>query len=310
LYSIPGLADPAVAENPFAEYSQQGQATPYLQIANFSFYVGAPNIHGKAYVPNFSTLAGLRLGWKDYLISSSFALPIPKEEIDRRGKTEQFNFVVNKYWRQSAIDLYYQKYRGFYAGNPVSEFSLSKPDRFTQFPNAYSVNYGFNYYYALNDNQYSFKSAFAYKEAQVQSGGSPLLHMFYNHLELSLGDIIIPGNEPDAIQTMPTLQDVALETFGAGYGYGYTWVIDRYLVTTQVVAAAGLQGKTGTTTPDLAKSIYTLALKGNANLSLAYHLDKGVVGLRFLMDSLYSKTNNEQIYSTLMVGTLFYLHRF
>ncbi len=309
-FSVSGLANPETEKTAaFRPYEANAEVTPYLQMANFSFYAGAPDIHGKAYVPNFSTLAGLKLSWAEYGIATGLSLPIPKEEIDRRGKSDQFNLILSKYWRSSAIDLYYQKYRGFYAGNPASEFNLSKPERFTQFPDAYSINYGLNYYYAFSEDEYSFSSAFAHTEEQLISGGSPLVQAFYNHVEISLGKKILPGSEPADVQFLPSLQDVALETMGAGFGYGYTFVIEEWMATAQALFGLGVQSKSETATSNIFKSVYTPALKGNLNFSLAYKLKNGAIGTVFLMDTLFSNANDEQIYSTFMVGTLFFQFR-
>ena len=111
-----------------------------LELPFYSFYLGAPNVKGVAYLPSFAPRLGPRIMWKNIGATVTFALPIPKNEKYRRGTSDQRNFILNSYWRQNAVDLYYQKFRSFYVSSPFRELSVNKPARYPQLPDAEVTN--------------------------------------------------------------------------------------------------------------------------------------------------------------------------
>ena len=242
LILIPGLAlaEPDEPEI-FAPVEKSGLALGILELPIYSFYLGAPDIHGVAYVPNFSPRLGTLLRWRDFGIVLTLGLPPPPEEMERRGPSDQLNFVITKYWRESGFDLYFQNYRGFYLSNPQTELDLHKPDRYPQLPDAEITNYGLNYYRILNPRRFSLSAAFEQSEYQLESGGSWIVSGFYNHLQMSLGKKFILGSDANAVKELPSFHGGNFDTLGLGVGYGYTWVMDGFFITGRGILGVGLQ---------------------------------------------------------------------
>ena len=294
----------------FAKSSRMGMLLGLVEFPAYSFYLGAPDINGVAYVPNFNPRLGTLLRWKDYGLSLTIGLPLPPEEIERRGNSKQTSFLLTKYWRQYGLDLYYQDYRGFYLSNPITELDLHKPDRFPQLPDAQVTNYGVNFYQALDRTSYSLSAAFDLEEIQLENGGSWIWTGFYNHLEMSLGSVFIRGSDPNSVQSLPKLQRGAFETLGAGFGYGYTWLWRSWFLSAQGVGALGLQmQKISQELEGNAESL-SPAVKANVNISIGQNRDDLVYGGKVLVDSLISNVRGLQVYSSLVNGLLFFGKRF
>lgn len=294
----------------FQQVAEPGLVRGLIEFPVYSFYLGAPDINGVAYVPNFSPRLGLDISWKEYGLIFSIALPLPKEEIDRRGNSDQFNFVINRYWRSYGLDLYYQQYRGFYVANPLMELDIQKPDRYPRLPDARVINYGFNFYQVLHPESYSLGASFGLSEIQVKGGGSWLATVFFNHLEIESGQAFLPGSDPSSMQTRPDLQSGTFQTIGGGGGYGHTWLRNQVFLTAQGIAGLGAQLQKIDEVVRNPESRIHVALKLNANLAVGYTSENYVIGGKVLADAVVSNIRNTQVYSTLINGQIFVGKRF
>jgi hypothetical protein len=309
LEALPDLK-PVGDEPFFSPVVEVGLLRGLVEFPVYSFYLGSPDIYGVAYVPNFSPRVGAQLQWKDFGLTLTLALPIPKEEIDRRGQTDQLSFIFSRYWRQHGLDVYLQSYRGFYVASPLAEFRIHKPERNPQLPDAEITNVGLNYYQVLDPEHYSLMAAFNQMEMQLRSGGSALWTAFYNHLQMSRGQKFIKGTEPDALQEAPKLESGAFETLGLGWGYGYTWVISPIYVTVQGIAGAGAQYQNIDDEGGAIAEVTTAALKLNGNAAVGSNYKSYTFGEKILVDTLLSDIHGTHVYSTLLNGLLFFGARF
>jgi len=309
LEALPELVE-TPTESAFAPVAEVGLVRALMEFPVYSFYLGSPDVYGVAYVPNFSPRVGAQLQWKDFGMTLTAALPIPKEELDRRGETDQFSFILGRYWRQHGLDVYLQNYRGFYVASPLGEFRIKKPERNPQLPDAEITNYGVNYYQVVNPERYSLMAAFSQMEIQLISGGSPLWTVFYNHLQMNRGRKFILGTEPDMIQEPPHLESGVFDTLGAGGGYGYTWVNSPLYFTVQGMLGVGAQYQQIDETSEEIGGLTTAAVKMNANAAVGYNFKSYSFGGKILVDTLLSDVRGTQVYSTLLNGILFLGGRF
>lgn len=304
----PSLVDQILS--PFAEIKLPRSVIGILDVPAYSFYLGAPSVHGVTYQPNFWPRIGVRLSWREWGTTLTFPLPMPEDEKRRRGDTVQTNIVLNKYWRQNAMDIYYQDFRGFYVSSPGTELSLRKAGRYPQLPDARVRNLGFNWYFAINPEKYSLRAAFSQSERQLESGGSWIWTCYYNHLSINLGANFIPGTGGGGIEGPPNLDSGHFDTAGFGAGYGYTYIRGHLFANAQLVMAPGLQYQFIENRDDNNSNRLTLAFKGNLNTALGWNLEEDVAGIKFLGDSLYSIVGDNQLWSTLFSGQIFYGRRF
>lgn len=298
------------AQEVFEKFEGPFRIQGILEFPFYSFYLGAPAIQGVAYVPSFAPRLGPRILWKEIGITMTFALPIPEVERHRRGTSDQTEIILNSYWRQNAIDLYYMRMRGFYVTSPFREFSVHKPERYPQLPEALVTNYGFNWYYVSNPENYSLKAAFDQSEFQLQSGGSWLTSPFYNHLEMSLGTRFIAGVGDDSITGIPNLASGRFDTLGASFGYGYTYIDGRFFASALGALGPALQIQKLSQADGHDNTNYSLAVKINVNAASGWNYKDYVAGVKLLLDSLSSRVAGTEVASNLVSGQVFFGARF
>lgn len=282
-----------------------------FELPFYSFYLGAPAVHGQAYLPNFLPRLGVRAGFKDFGAMVTVGLPVlGKSERRRRGESTQSGITINSYWRQYAFDLYFQHFRGFYISGPFTELSFNKPYRYPQLPETEVTNYGANLYYALNPERYSLKAAFDQNEFQLKSGGSVIVDPFYNHLEMFLGNAFIPGSEANMISALPNLASGRFDTFGIALGYGYTYIRANFFATAQGAMGPGLQYQRIQRGDGNDSRVTSLAGKLNVNLASGWNYPTYLGGVKILVDSLSAKVVDTQVTSSLVSVQFFFGRRF
>ncbi|MGE0526121.1 MAG: DUF4421 family protein [Bdellovibrionales bacterium] len=298
-------SEPLFKENPYSWMVQGVMEFPF-----YSFYVGAPAIHGHAYLPNFAPRLGPRVSYEDLGFIITFGLPQPRQEKQRRGDSTYKNVVLSSYWRQNAMDLYFQDFKGFYASSPFTELSFAKPARYPQLPDAHILNAGFNWYYVVNPTRYSLRAAFDQTEFQLRSGGSWVYHPFFNHLEIYLGNAFVPGSNPNALSAIPNLAAGRFDTLGLGAGYGYTYIRSYLFACIQGVLGPALQLQKLQRTEGGFTERVSYAGKLNVNFSAGWNYDRDVYGAKVLIDSLWARVENTEMYSSLVGIQIFYGRRF
>lgn len=294
----------------FEEVSFPGRAEGFLEFPIYSFYLGAPNIQGEAYVPNFSPRFGLTLGWKEISLSSSLALPLPRSEVDRRGQTEQSNIIISRYWRNLGFNLYYQFYRGFYIASPWAELDRNRPARYPQLPEAEAINWGIHFFISLRPDQLSLSAAMGQGEIQKASGGSYFLMPFYNHLQLARGANFIQGTDPNATQVIPEVRDTHLDTIGATGGYGYIYTQDGFFASGLGGLGPGIQFQQISDSGGNKNGIMNIAGNFNLGISAGKNIQEASFGMRVLASCLASSVATLPVFSTFFDAKIFYSRRF
>lgn len=297
-------------ESTFKNVEHPWLAAGVFEFPFYWFYLGAPAIKGSAYVPNFLPRLGAKVGYKDFGAQITLGLPIlSKSEQNRRGKSSQNGLTVNSYWRQNAFDLYFQRFTGFYVSDPFTEAKPSKPARYPQLPDTTVTNWGLNWYYVSNPERYSLKAAFDQNEFQLRSGGSWIFNPFYNHLEMYLGSVFIPGSD-SSVTSLPNLATGRFDTLGLALGYGYTYINAHFFATAQGAIGPGVQYQRIHRNDGNESDVTGIAAKFNVNLATGWNYSEYVGGMKVLIDSLSAKVVDTQVTSSLISVQLFYGRRF
>lgn len=174
----------------------------------------------RTYSPNFPVNAGIGLGIRNTVIDFLAGYSIVPLKGKEYGKTKVTDWQIHHYGRRFLIDLYYQKYTGF--------FQETK-DEIMLYPDLSVQQIGAEGTYIFNSNKFSAKAPFGQTEQQILSAGSYLLGsgIYWHKLR--------PGT------LMKTEDNTAFENLqlGLNFGYAYSWVIDeKWLVSGMATVGA------------------------------------------------------------------------
>ncbi|MES2856972.1 MAG: DUF4421 family protein [Bdellovibrionota bacterium] len=294
----------------FVAFNKNHLLVTYLDFSFYSFYLGAPDINGSSYLPNYAPKIGIQYGYRGIMMKFTVPLGSPSDEIDRRGPSKESGYILSRHWRSLGVDLYYQSYKGLYAHKPMADFSNDRPRRFPQLPDAHVLNFGVNVYHVLSPDSYSLQAAFSQTELQTASGGSWLLNAFYNHVQLSTGNIFLPGTDPTAPTAPPDIHSGIFDTLGAGGGFGYAYIDGKIFAVAQGVLGLGIQYQRVAQNSDGPSEQLSPAINLSANVSAGVNEGTYLWGIRGFWYSLSSRVRDVQIASNTVSGQIFLGGRF
>lgn len=170
------------------------------------------------YKPNNSFSLGFGVYLFEVAAELSFALPIGDKSEAAYGSTDAREFHANFIGRNWGVDIFRQKYSGFYFNDPSgnSGVVIKRPD-------IDLTNTGVNGIYAFNKNKFSLKSAYNFSERQLKSGGSIILTGNLNTFRLSADSVILTRSY-NQINNDSDLLLMRYTTISVAGGYTYTLV--------------------------------------------------------------------------------------
>lgn len=176
---------------------------------------------GLAFRPNSTFNNGFGLTHKGFTLNLGTGFPGINGDGSERGKSKIIDFQMHMYMRKQVIDLYVQRYQGFYH----NQGAMPTNDAYYSDPNTKLRQFGLGYTRIHNHKKFTFRPANLHDEQQLKSAGS-LLYGFdfvYAQVKNAENPILAPYFNAQ----YPYLADVSkLHTynFGPSVGYAYNWI--------------------------------------------------------------------------------------
>lgn len=197
-------------------FTDSNYIQPYEQKRTVTAFVARRSLELKYLDRNIKPNSPLNLGigyyQKNTIINFEVSfLGVKLASNEKYGKTSVIDLQAHNYGKHLVLDVYYQRYKGFYEAD---EGQAPK----AIFPNLTVQRIGAEVTYLFNSSKFSSKAAFQQKEKQLRSAGSVVLGGGLYHTQLS---------DTRELTQLPD-NKVANVQLGLGAGYAYTWVINPY----------------------------------------------------------------------------------
>ena len=254
---------------------------PVLKKRQLSFEVdNQSDLNEKlSYKPNSSFNAGLGMYLFEVAVEFTFAVPIDERSTNTYGASDVRDLQANFLGKNWGVDLYSQKYSGFYVPNPNPGTSLS--DAYIKRSDIELRNTGMNVVYAVNRNKFSLKAAYNYSERQLKSAGSFIISGTLNTFQLQ-ADSSILTSDPTA---SPAFRQFRYTALSVAPGYAYSLIYKSFFLNGVVSLGPAHYwlmdtGRDGAEQYDI--SINTCA---DIRLALGYNGDRIFGGMSFITQS-------------------------
>jgi len=246
------------------------------------------------YNPNSLFYFGLDLTAGGFGFGASTAIPGSGKDEETHGESESFDLQTYYYSTRIGIDLFYQKYEGFYAElGETSGFAtdVRKDLKMT--------NYGFNVYYVFSD-EFSLKAAFNQTEKQIKTGVSFLLGASSSYFKIESDRSLIPSAEESKVGDFSGYHGGEYMTFALMPGIGITYLPENIYYMTFLAMMGGGVAYTKNDTSSGRIDRTTDIFKVNAKYGIGLNTDVFFAGASIVLDltvtSWFSK-------STIRLGT-------
>ena len=217
----------------------------------------------KEYMPNNPLKVGAGIAIKNTVINLSYNFGLAPLADKRQGDTKAVDIQLHQYGRYFVLDLFYQKYKGFYSDNN---------DDVQLFPDMSVRNIGAEFAYVFKGDKFSTKAAFQQSEIQLKSAGSFILGGGAYLFRINPGGELWE-NDPNHLDNLQ---------FGVNAGYAYTWVINERWLLTGILTAGVNVGNDPDMLRDWKLEVYPTAL---GRWSGVYHKNDWAVAATVLVNN-------------------------
>ncbi len=166
----------------------------------------------------------LGLGMYIFELAVEIAFAVPLNEQNQRvyGESKARDLQLNVLGRRWGVDLYHQRYRGFYIDD--SGVDVPANDPFPQRADIRTRNVGATVSHIFNRNRFSFRSPYNFSERQLKSGGSFVAFASLRNFKVTGDSAIIGDAYIDAFPGVAGIKKFNVTLMGAAPGYTYNLI--------------------------------------------------------------------------------------
>ncbi len=204
----------------YKKYFDHFAVSGVVKQKNFDFTLrgttGAGNFR-KTFNPNNSYSTGIALYVFDVNIELTAGIPISQRSIERFGKTSTRDLQLNLITHRLGLELYSQRYVGFYVTDPT--INIISPQPFPFRPELESRNTGFSAVYIFNSKRYSLPATYNFADQQLKSSGSFIIQSSLNSWKLNIDSALIGKHLVDDFGAGAAIVNGNFTSFDLGPGY-------------------------------------------------------------------------------------------
>lgn len=209
IFALPFLCQAQIDTTYIKPFNNKLSLRTYLSLKSISMEQGTGK-DIKQFMPNTPMSLGIGVSVNNTIINLSYGYSLSFMKDDDKGKTKALDFQIHNYGRKFIVDLFVQKYHGFYTADDSNKNIQLYPDLNIQ-------QYGAFGQYVFNNKKFSYKAAFIQNERQLKSTGSFLVGggVYFSKIG---SDSSFVHNSQNSLRNFQ---------FGVSGGYAYTWAINK-----------------------------------------------------------------------------------
>lgn len=210
------------------EYPDDFFIWPVLKHRSLSFEVRDRNDDKQrvAFKPNNRASAGFGFYVFEVGFEITFAIPLDEQQKKTFGETEARDLQVNVLTKSWGIDLYHQKYSGFYKDDLRVKSQIDGAKR----PDIDTRNFGVSGVYVLNHQKFSLRSSYNYAERQLRKKGSFIVYGTINSFKAEADSAMLSSVARAGFGGGADFEDLKYTTLSVAPGYSYNFVLKKFFV--------------------------------------------------------------------------------
>ncbi len=158
----------------------------------------------------------------------TFAVPLGEDKKQIFGESKARDLQMNVLTKSWGLDLYSQKYTGFYKDD--SRIKIPKNAPYPLRPDINTRNFGVSGFYVLNNKEFSLRSSYNYAERQLKRRGSFIVYGTLNTFTLTADSAILSQPSRAGLGKGSDFEDLRYTTLSVAPGYSYNYVLNKFLI--------------------------------------------------------------------------------
>lgn len=259
------------------------------------------------YKPNNSYTVGMGAYVFELALEVTFAIPINEKNKAIFGESSARDFQINALSKRWGADLYYQKYKGFYADDGIYRIDGNV---YPQRADITTKNFGLTGLYVFNDKKFSLKSAFNFSERQLKSGGSWLVTGTVNSFKLNADSAVVDKRYQDQLGSGSSFKELRYTTFSLAPGYAYNFIYNNFFLSGALMIGPAHNWTYYKEEDQSEKNDIRINFFSSMRFGLGYSNDRFFAGLNFVMQSRAVRFEDIQVASSTSTFRLLVGYRF
>lgn len=283
-----------------------------VSIPRYAIEFSAPNKSKANFEPNANSKTFLTFGYRNLAATISTTNSETAYDQKTKGTSNGTDFQVRLYGKRT-YEFFYQSYQGYFLDNSSDlDPSYVNSDRKIIYPDLKTENYGMNFFWNLDDDKFSFATAFDQAGRQLRSayGWSILGHFSQSKFDNN-DQLLIPTSAAASFGSLAKIDEVSRVTLAGGGGFGAIIVFRETFYAAGLLALGlGYQDAHFKSIDGRQESKKDVGTYTTLRMSFGYNGQKHVVGLQFLAERVGSTIGEGEIGGTLLEPSLAYSYRF
>lgn len=280
---------------------------------NYNFEIKSPAEISSSvikYQPHSPSKTAVGFSYRNIGASLSSTNPTSDDSNAQLGKTRSTDLQF-RFFGKRTYEFFYQTYEGYYIENSADvDNSYSGSSNRIQRPDIKTKNYGFSFYWNINDKDFSQAIAYDQMGTQKESawGLSWLLHASQSSIE---GDSeLVPTSKASAFGQIASIRHLMRTTLEGGIGIGGIASFNNFYLAGLLALGLGTQNISYQDNSQSEGKDNVAGTYVSARLGLGYNGPKNVIGIQLLNDAVNTTILKGQITGTTTEFKLFYAYRF
>lgn len=284
-----------------------------IAVPRYTLEVQAPpeNSNLKAvFEPHTPTKTSIGLAYRNIGISGSVTNATANEDDVKYGtsRSTDLNF---RFFGKRTYEFFYQSYYGYFLKNSEDlDATYNSTDRKIIRSDMRSKNYGLNFYWNFNEEDFSQSLAFEQSGIAKSSGWgtSWLLHLSQSQL---LADAAwIPSTASAQFGKLAGIKELKRQSLASGFAIGGIATAKGFYGSLFFAAGLGYQKALAVYEASPAEELNHMGTYFSLRSGLGYNGEKNVLGLQFLSDSVNTPIGKANISGVSIELSIFYAYRF
>ncbi|KYG67280.1 hypothetical protein AZI86_09780 [Bdellovibrio bacteriovorus] len=301
-------------ETPFWEpqKSDQLKVKTGFSVPRYSVEFDSPNKTKAKFEPNANSKVFLNLGYRNLSATASTTQAQSHEDESTKGSSDGTDFQFRLYGKRT-YEFFYQSYHGYYLDNSAElDPAYVNTDKKILYPHLKTQNYGMNFFWNLDDEEFSFAVAFDQAGHQRKNALGWSVFGHASQSKITNGNqSLIPASAAPTFGSLADITDINRFTLAGGAGFGAILIFkEKYYATGLLALGLGYQDAQFKSTDGGQENKKDLGTYSTLRMGAGYNGQKHVVGLQVLAERVGSNVGDGEIGGTLAELSLAYSYRF
>lgn len=210
------------------EYQDKFFIWPVLKHRSLTFDVSdrENDKQSVSFKPNNTASMGFGFYLFEVGFEVAFAIPINERQQQIFGDTKARDLQINVITKSWGVDLYHQKYSGFYKDDQRTKIIIDGSKR----PDIDTRNFGISGVYIFNNKKFSLRSAYNFAERQLRKKGSFILYGTINSFKAEADSALLSPAMKVGFRDGSNVEDLKYTTMSVAPGYSYNYVLKKFFV--------------------------------------------------------------------------------